>query len=339
MFSNPKYVKKRRQLYSSIKRGIANKYEKLSSKLPSADISKMGAFVGMEYIDSNPHIEWDYLQVSRNKELTVDYVVKHHLRNWDWKVTTILLINKNEWDYVFNYPDLDWHWKEMSYRAPWELISKYPDKPWRWNGISWRYDLKEYQIRLFPDKPWITEYFDDRVSWELVRDLPHLNWRWYQLETRECFTWELVRIFPEKTWCWEDLSRLDKIPSDIFLDNIDKNWRVNFAIQNIEVREEDVLRIESLEDPKLKYALLKKGWNEIGYYDDFVGIDLLQGVGGKSREEEVIIHHARQHMAAFTIQNRWRNICVDSYHPLGEKIIKQRFLQLQEEMERLPKKA
>jgi hypothetical protein len=40
--------------------------------------------------------------------------------------------------------------------------------------------------------------------------------------------------------------------------------------------------------------------------------------------QEIIDKHGREYIAAFIIQNRWRNISVDPYHPLGEKVIRGR---------------
>jgi hypothetical protein len=37
------------------------------------------------------------------------------------------------------------------------------------------------------------------------------------------------------------------------------------------------------------------------------------------------VEYGKRHMAAYLIQNRWRNICVDPTHPIGKKIILSRF--------------
>jgi hypothetical protein len=37
------------------------------------------------------------------------------------------------------------------------------------------------------------------------------------------------------------------------------------------------------------------------------------------------VEYGRNHMSAFLIQNRWRNICVDSHHPIGKKVILERY--------------
>jgi len=40
------------------------------------------------------------------------------------------------------------------------------------------------------------------------------------------------------------------------------------------------------------------------------------------------VEYGRKYMATFLIQNRWRNICVDPTHPIGQRIIRRRFEKL-----------
>jgi hypothetical protein len=40
--------------------------------------------ITMKDVEDNPHIEWDYKGLSRNLNLTIDFVLKNLTKDWEW---------------------------------------------------------------------------------------------------------------------------------------------------------------------------------------------------------------------------------------------------------------
>ena len=134
------------------------------------------------------------------------------------------------------------------------------------------------------------------VTWEIVRDNLHLPWDWDGLSYNPSVaTWEIVRDNPDKPWDWDGLSENSNITWEIVKNNSNKPWKW-WGIS---------------ENPNITWEIVKdnldKPWSWRGLRNTLY--------------QKIVNKHGREHMAAFIIQNRWRNISVDPYHPLGEKVI------------------
>lgn len=310
-------TRRRDNVLKAVKGGIKKQYEDFTSKLTSDNAAKMGEYVSLEYISNNPEIDWDYLSVSKNKDLTLEYVLEHPDKKWNKRLITRKLINEKRWEFLERHIGWDWDWNLLSFYVPISIFANNPDKDWLWTGISRRIDLTEQIILDNPDKPWVTDHFKERFTKNLVMELPHLDWNWYNMDRMSYFHWDLVRAYPEKHWAWKDLGGLDYVPSDVFLDNIDKAWDLDDVSRNIVILESDEERIRQLDNPEIKYALLG---DEISEVEDLPAFDIFAGIGGEKREQELILYYTRRHMAAYKIQKEWCKIMYDPYHPCGERI-------------------
>jgi hypothetical protein len=112
-------------------------------------------------------------------------------------------------------------------------------------------------------------------------------------------TWEIVKDNPDLPWDWDGLSGNPNITWEIVKSNLDKPWSWVGLSWN----------------PNITWEIVKsnldKPWNWRG----------LRNILYREVEDK----HGKKYMSAFIIQNRWRNISVDPYHPLGEKVIMNKF--------------
>lgn len=310
-------IRRRDAVLKAVKGGIKRKYEDFTSKLSGDDAGKMGRYVSLEYISNNPHIEWNYRDVSYNPELTLDYVFEHPEKNWDSSKITDIVCTKEKWEYVTDNIDWKWSWRDLSYNIPLDIVRENPGKDWHWGALSGRYSLTEDFIIRFPEKNWNTERFGNRFTKDLVLAVPHLNWDWFCMEQKDYFHWDLVRYHPEKHWAWHDLSKLEGIPSDVFLDNMDKPWNIDSVTKNIIILSDDIPRIRDIEDPRIRYALIG---DDIDSEEDMPAFDIFSGIGGEKRERELVLYYCQRHMAAYKIQKLWYRIMYDPSHPIGERV-------------------
>ena len=109
-------------------------------------------------------------------------------------------------------------------------------------------------------------------------------------------TWEIIENNPDKDWSWMFISENPNITMEIIENNPDKNWDWYFISCN----------------PNITWEIIEnnpdKDW-------DWEGIS--RNPFTKERKD-FMIQEYRKYLAAFTIQNRWRNARVNPNCKLGE---------------------
>ena len=66
----------------------------------------------MEFIEKHPEKPWDWVDISRNPNITMEFIEKHPEKDWNW------------------------YWISRNPNITMDIIEKHPEKPWNWDGIS-----------------------------------------------------------------------------------------------------------------------------------------------------------------------------------------------------------
>jgi len=317
-----KELRRKDTVLKAVKGGIKKKYEDFTSKLSVKNAGEMARYVSLEYISNNPQIEWSYWEMSNNTELTIDFVFSRPDKDWNIHQITSMVIKNEAWAFVDKNIDWKWSFASLSTSIPLYIIDNNPHKAWNWSWISTRYDLTEEFILRHPDKSWETIKFSNSFSKDLVISLHYLDWDWFSIELKTYFHWDIVRAHPQKHWDWVGLSTIKNIPSDVFLDNMEKSWSIRNVCKNIIILEKDRVRIREIENIELKYMLIG---NDLPLDDNTPAFDIFSGPGGEKREQEMFLYHARRHIAAIRIQKIWTRVAYDEKHPIGERIQLRKF--------------
>lgn len=307
------HKKRLKVIQEDVSRALCKEYEDYTDNLSLSEAAKMGRYVSLEYIEKNPHIDWDYREVTRNSQVTLEYIMKNTDKNWDWDEATYLL---KDYQVLYDNPDLPWNMALLSRSAPLDFILRYRTKLWYWGTISSRPDITRDILLENINLPWDPSSFNgDMIDSDLVYDLEQLSWNWFSMEEKSYFHWDLVRYLPEKHWDWNSLSYIKDIPGDIYLDNLDKDWNIEGVIKNIKLSESDKIRIKESKDMDMvKYKLLGEN------VEEKVAFDIFDGRGGEDRKAEIKLSYYKQHMSAYKIQNLWRRIMNDKKHPLYKSV-------------------
>lgn len=78
-----------------------------------------GFIANVDIIDSHPDANWDWVEISNNQSITIDFVEKYIDKPWDFKYfTNISKIGKDELtaSFILKHMDKDWDWRTLSER-------------------------------------------------------------------------------------------------------------------------------------------------------------------------------------------------------------------------------
>ena len=132
---------------------------------------KIDKFVSLELIKKYFN-KWNYYELSKNPNLTEEFILKYLHRNWDMeylidnnKITDFNAISK------FKYINK-------------KIINKYPDKPWDWNWLLWCLydDIENNNINLDIIEKNIKKInfyylsYNPNLTKEFILKYPYQNW-------------------------------------------------------------------------------------------------------------------------------------------------------------------
>ena len=104
------------------------RYEKWKIRKEGSEFEKI--------IREYPDKPWDWFEISRNPNITLDFIEANPDKPWDWSGISL---NPNiTFDFIEANPDKPWDWFEISYNPniTLDFIEANPDKPWDWYWIS-----------------------------------------------------------------------------------------------------------------------------------------------------------------------------------------------------------
>lgn len=146
----------------------------------------------------NDWIMWSYVDLSRNPNLTMEFILQY-IDEMDWYQVSIN--SSITWENVINFPELPWRWDGLSQNPniTWEIIKNNLDKPWHWltigmnknitpqiidenihfdwywnwHAISYNPNLTATFIKKHRDKDWNERVVFKYLNW---RDICELGW-------------------------------------------------------------------------------------------------------------------------------------------------------------------
>ena len=125
--------------------------------------------------------KWDYTSLSKNSNLTEEFILKYPHKNWDIvylidnnKITNFNALSKFRYLYVYiikKYSNKLWDWDWIIENTdiyiedciPFNLIEKYPYK-WDYWDLSYNPNLTEEFILKYPYKNWNIKYLIDNTK-------------------------------------------------------------------------------------------------------------------------------------------------------------------------------
>ena len=178
----------------------------------------------------------DYAMLSSNPNLTIEYVMKHLDKPWNW-----FHLSWNEsisiHDVLLN-SSLPWDWRWISSTKPgvtFQIIEAHPHIPWDFMALSKNLSFED--IINHPETPWNIEYLSFNKSVPLSYVLQHLDWNW---------DWHGVSILIVKN--------IDDVISNMHVQHW--NWRALSLNKNIKLQD------------FVKYVELPWNWYEISERSD-----------------------------------------------------------------------
>lgn len=232
--------------------------------------------------------KWNFEQISDLLSFDISWVDKYSDKEWSWEKISSNYNLKLDW--IKKYPDKKWNFSYISSSMNFDIhwIEEYPDKSWDWETISWNYNFNITWVDKFPNKPW---------DWDTIVKRPNISVEW-------------IKKYPNKNWDWEkiinsymfDLSWLDWFP---------KEWTKQRALKIIEEK---------------RMAELKNGFSKKKYVQhERIIFKKTKSQLEKDKFEE---NKLREYMAAYKIQQWWREITMSPYYAIGRKFINRHYDEL-----------
>jgi hypothetical protein len=280
-------------------------------------------------------IRWDRRYLSSNPNLTLDMIINDRLGEdgkgkWyyieDHKCIPFKFIEENP--EFFNDPDI------MEYPFSSKDYIRICSNP----NITEK-DLKKYMIFY---KSRFPRCYSSNISWKFIKKYCAHNWKWDKVIEKEEMTWskikrELIPLMKRNKernyylenclpfesaaalknsrivldnplsphgdpWDYEILSQNRKIEEDLIWERRNMDWNWDELSYNYNLPLKFILRLE------------EKDW----YWEEV----LTSKLRFMKEIETEIINNRRRHLAAFLIQEWWRNIQTNEKHPVGRKKIK-----------------
>ena len=105
-------------------------------------------------MNQNWDLPWDWEGLSRNRNITIDFIKKNIYRPWNW-----YQLSKNPnvtVDFVKENIDKPWDWCWMSYNPniPFDFVKQNIDKPWNWVKLSRNLNITFRDVLENIDLPW-----------------------------------------------------------------------------------------------------------------------------------------------------------------------------------------
>ena len=300
-------------IFSFIKKGSEYKSCLFTCKLwmtiikeihPNADIKMCNHLLTL--LKLFPHKNWDYDRLSRNPNMTLDYVLKHPKRGWTYTAAakyvnvgnmTILpdkisdlsgSLSENQtitWEIAINNPTLGWNWRLLSCNPSisWETIFSNLDYPWKWKYVSLNPNLTLDIVMNNSKINWTWHYIYQNPGIIIISEVIKLEKNpdlFRYISYNSSVSWSLVKENINKDWNWRILSHNMNIPISAILDHQDKSlcWkflskRPDLTWKLIEKNcdapwEWRFISSNKIITPEIVNSFGKFPWNKIGLHDN-----------------------------------------------------------------------
>lgn len=275
-----------------------------------------------------------YFSLSRNLSLPQKFVEDNIDKNWDWNS---LIMNPNlETKFIdkhkerFNTCEKHIYWFLLSAKKniEWEYVQKHILKPWDWSQLT-----KNIHIDIILSNIhrgfWQLCMLSENITLQ-EKHIPELIFmdikiNWSSVSINKNITWEYIANNTQYPWDWDMVSKKSNVTFDIIQNNLELGLSYAHYLrnENITLNEFEICFKEIKGVCKDIYTNdYDNGYGCCGYernYYDFYCTDYLPKCD--KERNEFIISNYRIHLAAYLIQQAWKNARINPYTELGKRKI------------------
>jgi hypothetical protein len=228
------------QKIKTIRESLENDLTKLILEYPINDWDWMtlscNPLITLDFIDAHPEFPWHWGCVSSNQNLNIDYVIRHANREWNW-------------DRVSANPSITWADVQAHQTLPFEydhLASNPSISP---DGILYRLSSKGFEnLSRNPRMRWDIVHANLHRAWMFdwteICSNPGIKWcdiynnidgDWWEMDDVSAnpnITWKIVESHPNLDWNWSMLSANPGITWDDIRLHPSKEWDWDSVIEN-----------------------------------------------------------------------------------------------------------
>lgn len=163
-------------------------------------VNTLSRLAPLEYIENHPNKSWDYIEISKRTDLTIDFI-KVFKDNLDWECISANV----DFQDVLDNPELPWQYQALSYnnKITSDYLIEHPDISWDYSNLSSNIDINF--VYANPDLPWDYEVLSDRINLEFIRQNPDKSWNYDILSRNPNLTIDFILENRSKLWGWLSL--------------------------------------------------------------------------------------------------------------------------------------
>ena len=292
--------------------------------------------VCFETIRANPDLDWDWAGVSANPNVTMEIIEDHPECPWNYH------------DGVSSNPNLTI-----------EFVNQRMNNPWRWDGVSACPNMTLEVIEAYPIFIWTWYFGISRnpnVTIEFITKHRDKDWNWYFVSQSKNIHPQDVEDNPDMPWDWDGLSHNPNITLDFVKRHLDKqwNWFMLSCHPKTTLKMVDATRIVSASGVKIEPWLgcglasnpnislqtmlerpdIRWNWNNVAgnsnlTFEDFEYLCTHEHASRKqyvcglnlfdAEKKAFMARKAREHMAAYRIQQHWFRTITNPYCDMGRR--------------------
>jgi len=170
-------------------------YKDLVGYVDEFTIHNICSLLTLEEIEKNKNNFFDIAGISKNKNLTVEFILKYP--EWDWKYEFICLLPFITEEIIESNPQIPWNWSLLSthQNISIKFIESNMDKPWSWSYLSSNPNLtiafvKKYFGRGFC---WYLVSKNKNITCKDIEENPLLPWDWYYVCKNPNLTFDFLK--------------------------------------------------------------------------------------------------------------------------------------------------
>lgn len=198
------------------------------------------------------NIKWNWYAMSNSPYFSWKLVKLFPDEQWNWSMLSF----RATWKKIVSNPHFPWQWYNVSYNPniTWDIISKNKHIKWDWHNISRNpnitleiildnLDLSSFSSDDNQPPKWNWKLLTTILSLETILLNPDLGWEWYDgVSYKDGITMDIVKKHLNRLWDWNVLTRHHNITFKIIKNNPDLPWKHEYTIYNPNITFKHVLK-------------------------------------------------------------------------------------------------
>lgn len=250
----------------------------------------------INFVLENPDCAWEWSDLSSNPGITLDDINRHLNLPWSWS-------------HISENPNI---------RI--QFVLDHMDKPLSWFNISKNSGIRLKDIRARPDLPWCWAALSRNPNMRFAFVLQHLDmpWCWKSLSINAGITMADIETYPCLPWSWRSLSNNPNISLQFVQTHLYRPWRWDYAQlsanKGLQASEVFSHSLFCNLDPKILAKNVCMAIADIKHTS--CNASMFRDNPFINERKQLVAKYAREHMAAYKIQQKWRSVVIDPSHDL-----------------------